>query len=103
MTTTLTAGAEYWLGIWSRTSTAANNWFTASNRGFSAGTTGTQEFRGLFAVASATSAQIVPGFGHHSASSAALHASVAFSHIQGSAAGEVQRFPIIAHFVSETF
>ncbi|MGH2621608.1 MAG: hypothetical protein ACRDHG_13735 [Anaerolineales bacterium] len=100
-TTTLTLGASYWVGVWSRTSTVNANWASISQRGFSAGTTATQAFRGYFAAASATSDQPMLGFGSHSATSAALHASAAFSDIQGTAVG-INRFPVIVQFASST-
>jgi hypothetical protein len=100
-TTTLEATREYWLGVWSRTSTANANWISLSNLGQSVGTAATSNFLGNFAEASNASKQFVLGSGHHSASSSRLHASAALADLRGTVAGW-DRFPPTVVFASGT-
>jgi len=74
---TLTPG-EYWLAIWSRTSTTNANWFTMSQ---AAVTVASNLFSHSFMVATNTSIALVPGMGRFNATSTALPVSMAFSNI----------------------
>lgn len=76
---TLTPG-NYWLAVWSRTSTVNANWFTGSYLGVSGANAA---FSGSFMQAVNATYQMVPGMGEYSATSAALPVSMAFSHLTG--------------------
>ena len=81
----LTPG-DYWVGMWSRTSTVNANWFTASNIFYGTSQTNTTHSGAFGAAAGAASFQPgVPGNGTYSATSSVLPASMAFSHITGTA------------------
>jgi len=74
---TLTPG-QYWLAIWSRTSTTNANWFTMSQCAI---TVSSNVFSHSFMVATNTSIALVPGMGRFNASSTNLPVSMAFSNI----------------------
>lgn len=81
----LTRG-DYWVGLWSRTSTVNANWFTASNIFVMTSGTNSTHSGAFMAAAGAASFQPgIPGQGTYSTTSAALPASMAFSHITGTA------------------
>lgn len=88
---------NYYLGVWSRTSTAGAN---ASMSVYAASQVNSS-FSGLLGSASATSAQQRLGQGIYTVSfSTAMPTSVAFSHIR--ATGSAERRPTIVAFMSES-
>ena len=92
----LTAG-NYWIALWSRTSTGNANWWTGSNLLFSRSGT----YSGDFLAATAVTAQSVLGQGFFSATSTNLPVSMAFSHITGTqAAAGMNPWCYFANFTS---
>lgn len=79
LSATLTPG-NYWLGVWTRTSTANANWFTASNLLLAPPAT---VYSGNLGAASTVTFQPMLGWGEFSATSSTLNNSYAFSHISG--------------------
>lgn len=78
----LTPG-DYWVALWSRTSTVNANWFTMSNFFLMTSQSGSGH-SGQFMSGSTTTFQPgVPGQGTYSASSSVLPVSMAFTHITG--------------------
>jgi hypothetical protein len=87
LTTTLSQG-HYVIALWSQTSTANTNWFTASK--FRVNSGGNQNFSGLFMAANNTTIQFMRGFGMYSASvTTAMPGSIAYSHITHQIANNV--------------
>jgi len=99
-TTTIT-GSNYWMGIWSRTSTAGANWVTLQNVGISVGTAGTGAFSGPFGSLSNATNQWAYGFGSYSISTAGLRSTAAVSDIRGTGAG-MERYPLVVIFERST-
>ncbi len=90
--TTLTPG-NYWLAVLSITKTTNANWATISEIDFAAGNS---VFSGPLGVASASSYQMILGFGMWSAASASLPNSIAFSNIHGASAAIYRTQPMLA-------
>jgi hypothetical protein len=77
LSATLTPG-QYWLAVWSRSSTTNANWFTMSNI---AASVASNVYSHSFMAATNTSLALVPGLGRYTATSTALPDSMAFSHL----------------------
>lgn len=90
LSASLTPG-NYWLGIWSRTSTANANWFTASNL---LAPTMNSNISGNLGVAAAATFQPILGWGEFSATSSTLNNSYAISQISGTASAN-RAYPIM--------
>ena len=69
---------NYWLGVWSRSSTTNTNWFTASNMVFTDVNSG---YMGVLGQASNATQGIQEGVGVYSATSSALPTNIAMSRI----------------------
>lgn len=78
---------DYWIGIWSLTSSANANWLTLSNV---CGSMQNSAFSGFFGAVANASNQSLLGLGEFSASSATLANSYAFSDLRGTASQQRQ-------------
>jgi hypothetical protein len=76
------APGNYWLGLWSRTSSTNANWFTASNVIF---TNANSSYQGLLLQASNATQGVQEGVGLYSTTVAGIPSSAAFSQITQSA------------------
>jgi hypothetical protein len=87
--TTLTGG-DYWIGVWSRSSTVNANWWTGSNVYLSGLS---QQFSGNFLAATNSTNQMLLGQGVYTATTSGAPASVAFSQIHAGSAANQHKIP----------
>ena len=85
MNASMTPG-NYWIGLWSSTSSANANWATLNNV---VANEGALTYNGMLGSATSASNQVVLGGGVWSTTSANLPSSVGLSHITGSVANNV--------------
>jgi|AGTN01.3.fsa_nt_gi hypothetical protein len=96
----ITAGADYWIGVSSRSATSNANWFTASNVRASAAT---DLIQGLIGEASNQTKQVIPGHGLWSTTSTALPSSIALGDIRGHGSGVANNgLPVFVNGVNFT-
>lgn len=92
---------DYWVAMFTRTSTTNANWFTASNAVMSLGMS--NQLMGVIGQASNNTHQLRPGMGLYSATTNAMPASIAFSQISGAGAtASASKLPPVIHFFNFT-
>ena len=89
---TAVGGADYWIGLMSRSATTNANWFTATNARV---TVNTNPVAGLIGEVTNNSRQMALGLGMYSTTSAGLPSSIAFSEIRGAVVSSQYALPVL--------